>query len=83
MLVVGAAGRLLDAGIDVAVLRGYELVLIATAVGLAADLRLRRLAAAAVAGLVIELGSAGDQSLSARLGRALGDPSSSSRIRSG
>ena len=74
VLAVGAAGRLLDAGIDVAVLHAYEVALIATAAGLAADLRFGDWSAAAVAGLVIELGSNGDQSLSARLGRALGDP---------
>ena len=74
VLAVGAAGRLLDAGIDVTVLHAYEVALIATAAGLAADLRFGDWSAAAVAGLVIELGSNGDQSLSARLGRALGDP---------
>jgi signal transduction histidine kinase len=73
VLAVGAAGRLLDADVDVEVLRAYELALIATAAGLAADLRFGEWSAAAVAGLVIELGSEGDQSLSARLGRALGD----------
>ena len=74
VLVVGAAARLQDAGFDVAVLRAYELVLIATAAGLAADLRYGDWSAAAVAGLVIELGSPEGQTLSARLGRALGDP---------
>ena len=74
VLAVGAAARLLDAGIDVAVLHAYELALIATAAGLAADVRFGDWSAATVAELVIELGSARGQTLSARLGRALGDP---------
>jgi signal transduction histidine kinase len=73
VLAVGAAARLVDAGIDVAVLRAYEVALIATAAGLAVDLRFGDWSSAVVAGLVIELGSAGGQTLSARLGRALGD----------
>jgi len=74
VLAVGAAARLRDAGLDVAVVQAYELVLIATAAGLAADLRFGDWSAGAVAGLVIELGSPEGQTLSARLGRALGDP---------
>ena len=74
LLAVGATGRLLDAGIDMAVLRAYEVVLIATAVGLAADLRFGDWRSSAITGLVVELGAAGDQTLSARLGRVLGDP---------
>ena len=42
--------------IDVAVLRAYELALIATAAGLAADLRFGDWSAAAVAGLVDRVG---------------------------
>ncbi len=74
VLAAGAIARLLDAGIDATVLQAYELALIATAAGLAADLRFGQWPAAAVTGLVIDLGAAGDQTLSARLGRALGDP---------
>ena len=82
VLAVGAAARLLDARIDVAVLHAYEVALIATAAGLAVDLRFGDWSAAAVAGLVIELGSAGGQTLSARLGRALGDETLVSPFRS-
>jgi hypothetical protein len=69
-LVTGAIERLLDAGVDVTIVHAYEVVLIATAVGLATDMRARD----TVTGVVIELGVAGDQTLSARLGRALRDP---------
>lgn len=74
VLVVGAMGRLLDAGIDMAVLRAYEMVLIGTAVGLAADLRFGDWRSRAITGLVVELGAAGDQTMSAKFGRVLGDP---------
>lgn len=72
VLAVGAAARLRDAGLDVAVVQAYELVLIATAAGLAADLRFGDWSAGAVAGLVIELGSPEGQTLSARLGAGAG-----------
>jgi signal transduction histidine kinase len=74
LLAAGATGRLLEAGIDPAILLAYELTLIGTAAGLAVDLRFGDWRTTALAGLVVELGVAGDQTLSARLGRVLGDP---------
>src|SRR5262249_57974362 len=57
------------------VLWGYEAALVLIAVGFLADLRYGRWGQAAVTKLVVDLGQPGESgTLTARLGRALGDP---------
>lgn len=73
------SGRLaMIAGVDLRDMQlvAYELVLAATAIGLAADLIWGEWSRAAVTGLVVELGSRAEAgNLRDRLARALGDPS--------
>jgi signal transduction histidine kinase len=63
-------------GSEPTMLAAYELVLVALAVALLADLERRRWSVGAVTGLVVDLGDlSGPVTLRDRLARALGDPS--------
>jgi hypothetical protein len=76
VLALGGTARLADADWDHAVLLAYELVLLATAAALAADLRFGGWADAAVRELVIDLGRLDEVGAMAdKLARAVGDPS--------
>jgi signal transduction histidine kinase len=69
------AGVLGDAGDADAVLWAWEATLVATALGLAADLRFGGWAQSAITSVVIDLGRGRPASLTATLAEAVGDPS--------
>jgi len=75
VLATGAVAGLADWQIEPQVLACYDIVLIATAVLVAVDVRWGRWDAAAVTRLVIDLGQGTGRSLRSRLADALGDPS--------
>jgi len=72
VLLAGAAAPAADAG---AVLLAYQVVLVATAVGISVDRRRGGWAQATLTALVVDLGTERAGSLAATLGRAVGDPS--------
>ena len=75
VLAAGAVGRIAAVSLDSWLGIGYDGVLLATALGLFADLLRGGWGRAAVPGLVIHLGAGGADTLAHRLARAVGDPS--------
>ena len=75
VLVADAVGRVAGVSYGPWLSIGYDGVLVATALGLFADLIRAGWGRAAVPGLVVDLGAAGTDTLAHRLARAVGDPS--------
>ena len=75
VLAAAAIGRLADVPLGDWPAWVYDGVMIATALMLFGDLRSGRWGRAAVAGLVVDLGTGGPDTLACKLARAIGDPS--------
>jgi len=75
-LAVTAVGRLTSADVGGLAAWGYELAVALTAIGLVVDLVSERPVRAAAAGLVVDLGNAGEgaEGVRAAIARAVGDP---------